>query len=619
MKLNNLQKNFYIFFSVIISIFIATLLWDKITLPLSSNISAKGYLVSIGYNPNNDTIRYIFFISLPLIAFLFSSYIFNNNYLKIKEIIFENEKNIESCHPILIVLSLIFVFFILFEFFSLNFSFSNYRLDYFHDGNYLGPAQNYLSNKSIWTSSYLVHGASDIFYPILMWKILGVETIGAARTLNIFLILFLKFFSILLSYQFTKISNLDKNSKIVFFTIFTAIIISMSKYAFLEANYYFHHRDIYIIVFLISFIELFIQSKFRLFSIIFICLLATVTILLHIDTGVYINFILFFYFLYLIFSTKYKDALLIFLLLLFFWIVAINLIGFDEFKAFVNNTKVMILSMDLIHGLKYPEPFFSIGENPNGTRATRGILLQLTAGLFVLNALISNKRKIFSSKNILFIFLFMMSFIMYKNALGRSDAPHLRASADLPILINSFFILNYLLIFLEKKFLTNKIFFYKIVLTLSFFFLLFYYTFNYNHYSIDKVKNYKKDFIKFINFKDEIFLNTKTKNLVRYYGNLIKNENCVENITFDDTIPYLLKKPSCTKYWASWLASPIDLQKDYVKKLQKVRPEYILYSSTDLEFDGIEIYDRINLVNSYVMSEYKRYDEFDGYIILKKK
>ena len=40
---------------------------------------------------------------------------------------------------------------------------------------------------------------------------------------------------------------------------------------------------------------------------------------------------------------------------------------------------------------------------------------------------------------------------MYKNALGRSDATHIRMSADLPILINCFFILNYFLAFVEKK------------------------------------------------------------------------------------------------------------------------------------------------------------------------
>ena len=67
MKLSNLQINLVIFFSIIISILISTLIWDKITLPLNNTIEAKGALTEIGYNPINDTIRYIFSSCLKLI------------------------------------------------------------------------------------------------------------------------------------------------------------------------------------------------------------------------------------------------------------------------------------------------------------------------------------------------------------------------------------------------------------------------------------------------------------------------------------------------------------------------------------------------------------------------
>ena len=89
MKLNNLQKNFCIFFSVIISILIAALLWEKIVLPLNNISGAKGLLTSKNYNPTNDTIRYIFFIAFPLIVYLFSNKIFKNKIIRIRELIFE--------------------------------------------------------------------------------------------------------------------------------------------------------------------------------------------------------------------------------------------------------------------------------------------------------------------------------------------------------------------------------------------------------------------------------------------------------------------------------------------------------------------------------------------------
>ena len=93
MKLNNLQKNFYIFFSVVISILIATLLWEKISLPLNNTTGAKGLLVSKGYNPDNDIIRYILFITLPLIVYLFLNQTLKKKTIKVRELIFEKDKN----------------------------------------------------------------------------------------------------------------------------------------------------------------------------------------------------------------------------------------------------------------------------------------------------------------------------------------------------------------------------------------------------------------------------------------------------------------------------------------------------------------------------------------------
>ena len=555
---------------------------------------------------------------MPLIVFLFLSQKLVKKDLKIRELIFEKSEKVINNNPTLVILSLIFITFIFFEFFSINFSFSNHVLDYSEDGNYLTPAQNYSSTKNFWISSHLTHGVSDIVYPILMWKIFGVESIGATRTFSIFLILFLKLLCVLLSYQLTKISNLKRNTKILFFTIFTAILISLSRYTFHRAGYYFSHRDIYIVLFLIFFIELFIQSKFKSLSIILICLIATISILFHVDTGTYLNFILIFYCFYLLTIKKYNYIALIFFSLAIFWSITISLIGIDEFKAFVDNIKTMIFIIDSTHGIKYPTPFFSMINNSDGARATRGLILQLTAGLFILNYLISNKRKIFSSQKIFFAFLFLLSFIMYKNALGRSDAGHIRMSNDLPILINYLFILNYLLIYFENKNFIKKLPSHKTFFSISITFLLFYYISNHHNYKIDNIINYKKNFSNYINLEDKIFLDQKTIKFIRYYEQISEKDKCVENITYDDTMPYLLKKPSCTKYWASLLASSMAMQKDYINQLRKIQPEYIIYFSTDLQFDGMGIYERIELVNSYVLSNYKKHKEFDNYIILKK-
>ena len=66
------------------------------------------------------------------------------------------------------------------------------------------------------------------------------------------------------------------------------------------------------------------------------------------------------------------------------------------------------------------------------------------------------------------------------------------------------------------------------------------------------------------------------------------------------------------------MASPTVTQNDYINEIKKTQPKYILYYANDLKFDGLGIYERIELVNSYVLNNYKKYDELDGYIFLEK-
>ena len=221
-----------------------------------------------------------------------------------------------------------------------------------------------------------------------------------------------------------------------------------------------------------------------------------------------------------------------------------------------------------------------------------------------------------------FVFLFLLSFIMYKNALGRSDSNHLRMSADIPILINCFFILNYFLIYIEKKF--NNIFSKRNSYFFVYFMIILFIFINIKNYNINKIINYNKNFYKYINLKDESFIDTKTNNFLEYFGKINSNSYCVQIFTFDLALPYLLKKPSCTKYFSSWLASPIDRQKDYILNINKIKPIFILYQSKGKNFDLTykpeppEVFERLTLVNSYILDNYSFYKQLDDYIIFKR-
>jgi len=617
MKLNNLHKNLIIFFLVFLTILICSFLWSKINLNISNVTGAVGEITKQNYSTDADTLRYVMFVISPLLIYFFSNLILKRNELTHPRLIFDTSGVKRSDKNLIIYyLIIIFCFFIFLEFLSINLP--TLSIDTFHDGEILVPAHNYFFNKNFFISSYTIHGGSDIFYPILVWKFFGVQSIGATRTFIIILIFLVKIFCVLLAYQITKISFLKKETKTIFFIIMSISLVLMSDYQAPINFSYFSYRDIFVILFLIFFLNLFIYSKVKSLNLFLVSAISSLALLFHIDTGAFLNATLFLYLLYLLVTKKFFDISIVFISLFASWSFIILFFGLNEFSAFIDNAITIIFSMDYMHGIMYPEPFFSIGEDPNGARATRGLLLQIFAGLFVIYNVLNKNSKFSNKEKIFFIFLFFLSFIMYKNALGRSDSYHIRMSNDLPILINIFFISHFILHKAETNSFFSKVFFkYNfLIVCMSIIFIFFTKQFIFN---IENIKNVKKNYSLYVNLEDRNFLDNKVLEFISYYKEIAKNDSCVQNFTYDLALPYLIKKPTCTKYFSAWLASPEKKQNDYINQLRYSNPNFIIYNSSQYKVDSLELKERLRKVNEYILQNYEPFKTFNGYEIYQKR
>ena len=101
------------------------------------------------------------------------------------------------------------------------------------------------------------------------------------------------------------------------------------------------------------------------------------------------------------------------------------------------------------------------------------------------------------------------------------------------------------------------------------------------------------------------------------YKILTKNDKCFQNFTDDLILLYLLNKPSCSKFVASWLASPKSLQKEYIAAIKKTKPTYILYESNYFKVDDISMSKRLTEVNTYILNNYKIFKVTKNFKILK--
>ena len=612
------KNNLIIFTLLFLSFLFSIFFWPKIILPYTNVHNVAGIYDNLKYSSHNDVTRYIFFIGFPVLTFFISLLLFKKEKMIHFNDLFKSNNEFfiinKDQKKILFFSFIILGFYILIEFLSLGVP--DMKIDRVHDGDYLTAAMNYLLTNKIWSSSYAVHGASMSIYPNIMWKIFNVESIGAFRLFPVFMAILVKIFSLYFAFQLTKIVNVKDSFKVIFFILFSFLILSMSDFDVLVGGYnLISFRDLYLIFFLILLFNIIIHEKNNYINIFLITIIPSLTMLLHTDIGIYLNFTLIFLMIYFYFSKKNKNWFVI-LIITIFWLLTLKYMGLNDFKLFFKNILILTSSIDYLMGNPYPEPFFDTTGSKHASRATKGLVLQLIAGLlvtykvFIKNDNTENKKKVF------FIFLFILSFIFYRNALGRSDSYHIRMSSDLPILIISFFTIEYLLMNIQKNFIfskdkvTNYITLVIFLLTISY---LGFSKFNYSN-----IKNIQNRYSEFVRHKDSYFMNNDTINIINYLKEVTKDEKCIENFTYDLSIPFFLKKTSCTPYYSSWLASPTILQKDYIKRLKVAKPNYIIYKSNHF-VDNLQVYERLELVNSYIIRNYDFHINIDDFLIYKLK
>ena len=113
--------------------------------------------------------------------------------------------------------------------------------------------------------------------------------------------------------------------------------------------------------------------------------------------------------------------------------------------------------------------------------------------------------------------------------------------------------------------------------------------------------------------KDEKYLSLDYQRLIKYYKKLSIEDSCVQITTNELSLPYLLKKPTCTQFYSIWISAPN--QKKFVKQLKDTKPKIILYSSEKDPFP--ETFKRIPMVMEYINQNYSFHSKFEFWTFFK--
>ena len=603
----------YIFLAVILSVCLAKFFWGWIDIDYVKEFEIPGEYSKFKYNPINETIRYVIFISLPLIVYLICIIIFRRQEIKeIKEIFFyDNSKTFYVIkNNLLALFFLIFLTLILLDFLSTNLP--SQQIDIFHEGQWLTAGINYLKKGGYWTNSYITIGFfNEFFISLIGFKIFDIFSIGSSRFSILLLILFFKIFLIIFIYKLTVIQRMTENLKILFFVLISLIALSMTNNFGNVDSGILSYRELPLIIFLILLIPIISNEKMIIFYCFLIGSMSAISMLWGIDKGAYLNLTLAFLILFLVIKKDFKKSIWVIIGTIIGWILFYKIFGLEEFKSFLYNTKEIYQSMDWVHGIIHPEPFSS---DQHSARATKILLILIFSGLLTINLNFFRYKNISNESKILLIFILILSIITYKTALGRSDGPHIRSVTGLPMLLLCIIILNLFFDFIlkNKKYLkifqniTNFKNTIILILISSSIFIIFMSNFNFQNIISFKsrVKNY-------VSTSDEFFLAEHQKLLIKKYNNLTITDKCVQIFTYDVAIPYLLKKPSCNKYFFLWNIGNKKNQNLFIESIENRKPNFILLldgRSEKLNYEKIPTFfspsKMLPIIHNFIMENY---------------
>ena len=114
---------------------------------------------------------------------------------------------------------------------------------------------------------------------------------------------------------------------------------------------------------------------------------------------------------------------------------------------------------------------------------------------------------------------------------------------------------------------------------------------------------------KLIKSEDNKFLSKEYINFIDYYKKLTERDKCVTVFTNEVAVPYFLKKPTCSKYYLMYTASPKEIQKNMIQDIIDKKPSFIIYKS-DLDIYQDKEIQRLELVNNYITSNFKFFKKF---------
>ncbi len=603
MKLKQTKLLPYVF--LIFFVFFTTYIWDKIEISFP-DVDIIGIYSKNNHNSLNDILRYLIFISLPVLSWLVTFLILNKK--KINKFIynFRNTDFINDKPNLNLYLSFFLIFFFLFlDFLSLNLP--TQKLDLVHEGQQLSSAFRSSLDSSLWSNSYVIVG---IFFETinakLSWNFFNDISIGSFRISILVYIFILKVLFLIFVFKITNILNLETNLKPIFFLINSFIFINFLDYDTFTSNH-ISYREIPILISLILIVDFFNNNKNKTFVIPILFFLSFPVLMWSLDRGIVYNIILISLIFLILIKKDYKNLIYSFIFITTSWYISFLILG-DEFYYFLENSKNIIFQMNYIHGIIHPQPF---SDDLNSTRSTKTLILLIINLVISIKLFFNSNFKISNNFKFVLFYISVVSLLTYLYALGRSDGPHIKETFAYPLIFQTLLLLNLIFILIGKS-ISNILNKRKNIII---FLLLIFISLNFN-YSLENLKTYNSRIKNFVKLEDKNFLQENELELIQKISSELNDKNCIQLFSNDVALLYLLRKKSCSKFYFTWSIGTFENQRKVISQLNQ--NNLIISGGPSYSWD-LDIDEKLPILSEYINDNYELLAKVNNYRILQKK
>lgn len=608
----------------LISLSIIIFFWDYIKLPYDYNNNILGEPFDRKYNPTNNTLRFILFISIPVFIYLYFYLKLNKDTLSIKindkDFFIKKFNNKKELDP-LKKYNYFLIFLIFIEFLSVDFTRFNGAMDTFHDGSFLVPPMNYLITKNILQSTFHDYGFIANNLGLIFNYFFGYYTPGSIIFIFLICIFLIKFFLILIIKKIINFSSFNSQIKIIFFLLLSLIAIKLPDYY--DHIKYFNPRILLYLSFVYFLGSELCKYKKINYNFFFIGLFSLFSVLWWFDIGAYTNVIILLTILYLSLFKEFKSIAVILISIIVIWLIFLQLLSADDLKEFWLQLKLVYSkSYEYLLGLEYKKPF-----SDKSSRWTKALLLIYFTCLILIHFNFNKKLNLDGRIKIFLNLFFISGIFVFKSALMRSDSPHIKYSSGIYTLVFIFLFLFFIFYFLKNKtnieiFLKsfksknkiNTIFF---IISILFFLGVFdKKNFQNNYFKNLNIFNFQSNIFNLVKEKDKLFLKDDTLlEVLKRYEELSIKDNCVQILTDDITFSYLLKKKTCTQTYIPAVIITKNMEEKFIAQLKVSNPQIILYESKNKV-----LFNKSNMPNAieFVNNNYTFFENFKGYIFYEK-